>query len=89
MPAGTLHVTGPSQPLTADFGAPSDFIHFHVLNDYLLNRQRAAQSNPSEVVPDPNDLIIRDPLAELLGRTLIRSGISTMYRMPRVSVKLL
>jgi AraC family transcriptional regulator len=74
MPAGTLHVTGPSQPLTADFRAPSDFIHFHVLNDYLRRRQCAALSDPSEVVPDLNDLIIRDPLAELLGRTLLRSG---------------
>ena len=74
MPAGTLHVTGPSQQLTADFRAPSDFIHFHVLTDYLRTRQHAAQSDPSEGIPDLNDLIIRDPLAELLGRTLFRKG---------------
>jgi AraC family transcriptional regulator len=74
MPAGTLYVTGPSQPLTADFRAPSDFIHFHVLTDYLRTRQHAAQSDPSEGIPDLNDLIIRDPLAELLGRTLFRGG---------------
>jgi AraC family transcriptional regulator len=74
MPAGTLHVTGPSEPLTADFQGPSDFIHFHVLSDYLRRRQRAAQSDPFEGVPDLNDLIVRDPLAELLSRTLLKSG---------------
>jgi AraC family transcriptional regulator len=73
MPAGTLHVIGPSQPLTADFRAPCDFIHFHVLGDYLRRRQRAARSDPDEGVSDLNDLIIRDPLAELLSRTLLRS----------------
>ena len=74
MPAGTLHVTGPSQPLTADFGAPCEFIHFHVSNDYVRKCQRAAQSSSSEVLPDLNDLIVRDPLAELLGRTLTSGG---------------
>jgi len=74
MPVGTLHVTGPSQPLTAEFGAPCDFIHFHVSNDYLRKRQDAAQSGLSQPIRDLNDLVIRDPLAELLCRTLIESG---------------
>jgi AraC family transcriptional regulator len=74
MPAGTLHVTGPSQALIADFRAPSDFIRFHVLSDYLRRCQRAAQSDPFEAIPDLNDLTIRDPLAELLGRALLTSG---------------
>jgi len=74
MPAGTLHVTGPSQPLTAEFRAPCDFIHFHVSNDYLRKRQNAAQSDPSQPIRDLNDLVIRDPLAELLSRTLTESG---------------
>ncbi len=73
MPAGTLHVIGPSQPLAADFQAASDFIHFHVLSDYFRRSQRAAQCEPFEGTPDLNDLIIRDPLAELLSRTLLRS----------------
>jgi AraC family transcriptional regulator len=74
MPAGTLHVTGPSQPLTADFCTPSDFVHFHVLNDYLQERQRAARPDQAEAIADLNDFIIRDPLAELLGRTLLKTG---------------
>ncbi len=68
MRAGTLHVTGPSQLLAAEFHAPCDFIHFHVSNDYLRRCQNAAN-------PDPlNDLVIRDPLAELLCRSLIERG---------------
>ena len=42
MRAGTLHVTAPSQLLTAEFYAPCDFIHFHVSSDYLRERQDAA-----------------------------------------------
>lgn len=71
MPAGTLHVTGPSQPLIAEFHAPCDFIHFHVSNDYLRMHQHAARADVSQPVQDLNDLIVRDPLAEMLGRTLI------------------
>jgi AraC-like DNA-binding protein len=74
MPAGTVHVTGPSQPLTAEFRAPCDFIHFHVSNDYLRELQDAARSGSSQPIRDLNDLVVRDPLAELLGRTLIESG---------------
>ena len=74
MAAGTLHVTGPSQPLTAEFRAPCDFIHFHVSNEYLRKRQDAARPGLSQPIRDLNDLVIRDPLAELLGRTLVEGG---------------
>jgi AraC family transcriptional regulator len=74
MRAGTLHVTGPSQLLTAEFCAPCDFIHFHVSSDYLRERQDAAGVGLTQPTPDLNDLIICDPLAELLGRTLVESG---------------
>jgi AraC family transcriptional regulator len=74
MPAGTLHVTGPSQPLTAEFRAPCDFIHFHVSNEYLRKRQDAARPGLSQPIRDLNDFVIRDPLAELLGRTLVEGG---------------
>ena len=74
MPAGTLHVTGPSQSLNAEFYAPCDFIHFHVASDYLRKRQLAARSDLSQPVRELNDLIVRDPLAEMLGRTLIERG---------------
>lgn len=74
MPAGTLHVTGPSQSLTAEFHAPCDFIHVHVSNDYLREHQLAAYSGSSQPVRDLNDLVVRDPLAEMLGRALIERG---------------
>jgi AraC-like DNA-binding protein len=74
MPAGTLHITGPSQLLTAEFHAPCDFIHFYVSNDCLRRNQNAAHANPSRHLLDLNDLVIRDPLAEVLCRTLIERG---------------
>jgi AraC family transcriptional regulator len=74
MPAGTLHVTGPSQLLTAEFCAPCDFIHFHVSSDYLRKRRDAAGAVLTQPMPDLNDLIVRDPLVELLGRTLVESS---------------
>jgi AraC family transcriptional regulator len=74
VPAGTLHIAGPSQPLAAEFHSPCDFIHFYVSNDYLRKCQDAAGVGPTQPTPDLNDLIIRDPLAELLGRTLVGSN---------------
>ena len=74
MPAGTLHVTGPSQPLTAEFRAPCDFVHFHVSSGYLHECQAATRSSQANSIRELNDLIVRDPLAELLGKTLVESG---------------
>ena len=74
MPAGTLHVTGPGQLLTAEFFEPCDFIHFHVSSGYLRDRQDAAGVEPTKATSNPNDLIIRDPLADLLGRTLVEDN---------------
>ena len=74
MPAGTLHVTGPGQLLTAEFFEPCDFIHFHVSSGYLRDRQDAAGIEPTKATSNLNDLIIRDPLAELLGRTLVEDN---------------
>ena len=73
MPAGTVHISGPSQPLAAEFRAPCDFLHFHVANDYLRILQNAARS-ASQPSPNLNDLVVRDPLAELLSRTLVDSN---------------
>jgi hypothetical protein len=42
MPAGTLHITGPSQTLTGAFYAPCDFVHFHVSNGYLRKCRAAS-----------------------------------------------
>lgn len=73
MPAGTLHVTGPSRLLIAEFSAPCDFIHFHVSSEYLCRCQDAVRIELTRPI-DLDDLIIRDPLAELLARTLVESS---------------
>jgi AraC family transcriptional regulator len=74
MPTGTLHITGPSQLLTAEFQAPCDFIHFHVSNDCIRRSRDATRINPSLHLPDLNDLVIRDPVADVLCRTLVERG---------------
>ena len=76
MPAGTLHVTGPSGLLIAEFFAPCDFIHFHVSSDYLRKCQDAVEIALTQRM-DLNDLIVRDPLAELLVRTLVENSNET------------
>lgn len=67
MPAGMIHVTGPAQKLEAEFHEPCDFVHFYVAEDYVS--RRAAQ------LPEPaaelTDLLVRDPVAGHLGRTLV------------------
>jgi AraC-like DNA-binding protein len=73
MPAGTLHVTGPSRLLIAEFSAPCDFIHFHVSSEYLRRCQDDVRIELTQPV-DLNDLIVRDPLAELLARALVESS---------------
>jgi AraC family transcriptional regulator len=71
MPAGTLHIAGPSQRLAAAFCAPCDFVHFHVSNNYLNECRAAPRSNSSRARPDLNNFVMRDPLAEQLCRTLV------------------
>ena len=61
MPAGTLHVTAPGQPLEAEFRSPCDFIHLYVAAEHVSARHPAAQLA---------DLLLRDALAAELARTL-------------------
>jgi AraC family transcriptional regulator len=74
MPAGTVYVTGPSPSLTARFMAPCDFIHLYVPYDFIQNRHDAMRSSGIRERRDLIDLIIRDPLTEILARTLIEGG---------------
>jgi AraC family transcriptional regulator len=71
MPTGMLHVSGPSQILTAELHEPCDFLHLYVSNDYLRRRREAVRSGPSSSMWDMNDYMIRDALVGQLGRTLI------------------
>jgi AraC family transcriptional regulator len=74
MPAGTVHVTGPCQSLVAIFMAPCDFIHIYVSDDYIRRRQSIVSLCTMQQMRDLSDLVIRDPLAETLARTLIEGG---------------
>jgi AraC family transcriptional regulator len=73
MPAGTLHVTAPSQQLSAHFRAPFDFLHFHVATDYFQAHQATGQ--PELATDNASDLIVlRDSLAEQLAKVLVGRG---------------
>ncbi|WP_407156165.1 helix-turn-helix domain-containing protein [Bradyrhizobium sp. STM 3557] len=73
MPAGTLHVTGPSRPLSAHFRAPYDFLHFHVAADYFRSHRASDQADVG--VDGASDLILlRDSLAEQLAKALVGRG---------------
>ena len=70
MPAGTVHLTRPAQSLQADFHGPCDFIHFYVAADYLHTVRAAAAAGLSRPAPDPSDVLVHDPLAAQLARTI-------------------
>jgi AraC family transcriptional regulator len=73
MPAGTLHVTGPSRQLSAHFRAPYDFLHFHVAADYIQSHRAPGQTDLG--VDEASDLILlRDSLAEQLAKVLVGRG---------------
>ncbi len=73
MPAGTLHVTGPSRQLSAHFRAPYDFLHFHVAANYI--RSHRAPGRTDLGVDEASDLILlRDSLAEQLAKVLVGRG---------------
>lgn len=73
MPAGTLHVTGPSRGLNAHFRAPYDFLHFHVAADYVRSHRASGQADLA--VDGASDLILlRDSLAEQLAKALVGRG---------------
>ena len=70
MPAGMVHLTSRAQSLQADFYSPCDFVHFYVAADYLRNLRATAGTDPSRPAPDPSDLLVHDPLAAQLARTI-------------------
>jgi AraC family transcriptional regulator len=74
MRAGTLHITGSGEPLIGEFRGPCDFIHFHVSTDYLRDCRQTASLRSIQTL---NDLVVRDPLAGLLGRTLVANAETT------------
>jgi AraC family transcriptional regulator len=76
MPAGTVHMTPPSQQLSVEFRTPSDFIHFHVLSDYFREQRNEAHRSACQRPHDTSDLFLRDGLAEQLARVLLESETS-------------
>jgi AraC family transcriptional regulator len=74
MPAGTLHIAGPSQRISAAFYASCHFIHFHVSNAYLKRCRMAENADSPCAERTLSDLVVRDPLAEQLSRALMEKG---------------
>jgi hypothetical protein len=72
MPAGTLHVTGPSKLLNTELSRPCDFVHLYVSSDYLRKHQKFLI--PIAQPTHPGDRFVRDSSAESLARTLAESG---------------
>ncbi|WP_441280752.1 helix-turn-helix domain-containing protein [Tardiphaga sp. 862_B3_N1_1] len=73
MPTGTLYVSGPSKELLAIFHEPFDFIHFHIPAELFFAGDVGNEILPTERL---NDLVLlRDPLAEQLARSLDDDGI--------------
>jgi AraC-like DNA-binding protein len=76
MPAGTLYVTAPSKSITVQFQSPCDFLHFHIATAHFPAQFAATESL--------NDLVLlRDPLAGELAKTLIEHGETTDHEFAR------
>ncbi|MCK1387557.1 AraC family transcriptional regulator [Bradyrhizobium sp. 21] len=76
MPAGTLYLTAPSKPLGVQFQAPCAFLHFHISADHF-----PAQFSATDGL---NDLVLlRDPLAAELAKTLIEHGDAADHQFAR------
>jgi AraC-like DNA-binding protein len=76
MPAGTLYLTAPSKPLGVQFQSPCAFLHFHISTDHF-----PAQFSGNDGL---NDLVLlRDPLAAELAKTLIEHGDAADHQFTR------
>ncbi len=70
MAAGTVHVSGPSQRLVAEFRAPCDFVHLYVADGCVGRLGWLAERNGRARLRDLGGVVLRDPLAAQLALTL-------------------
>ncbi len=70
MAAGSLHVSGPSQRLAAEFLAPCDFVHLYVADDCVARRGWLTEVDGRTGLNDLDGVVLRDPLAAQLAWTL-------------------
>jgi AraC family transcriptional regulator len=77
MPAGTLYVTAPSKSLCVHFQSPCAFLHFHISADHFPAQLPAAAEGLGDLV------LLRDPLAAELAKTLIEHGDATDHEFTR------
>ncbi len=70
MAAGTVHVSGPSERLVAEFRAPCDFVHLYIADGCVARRGRLAEANGRTGLHDLDGVVRRDPLAAQLAWTL-------------------
>ena len=78
MPSGTLYVSAPSRQLSAQFQAPSAFLHFHISAEHFPTRwaQGAAEGLDDLV-------LLRDPLAAGLAKALAEQGDAAGHQFAR------
>jgi AraC family transcriptional regulator len=74
MPAGMLQVTRPCHDVSAEFRSPCDFIHLYVKDAYFEQHRENTEGMRADIVYIQNDFLVRDPLVEQLGRTLIEAA---------------
>jgi len=70
MHTGALRVSAPSHGLAVECSAPDDFIHLHVSHAFLLEQESNSANAGSAQPQDLNGIVVRDPLIEVLSRTL-------------------
>jgi AraC-like DNA-binding protein len=67
MASGTVHLTGPSRVVEAEFQAPCDFVHLYIAESCLRGREGAGCASEAAEL---DGIVQRDPLAGQLARTL-------------------
>ena len=70
MAAGTVHVSGPSERLEAEFRSPCDFVHLYVADGCVGRLGWLAERNGRAGLRDLGGVVLRDPLAAQLALTL-------------------
>jgi len=71
MNAGALHVSGPGHRVMVECASPCDFIHLYVADDHLKRRRAEMGGTAGSPLLDLDGRLIRDPVVELLARTLL------------------
>ena len=73
MPAGTIHISSPSEKLSAQFHSACDFLHVHISRDFFRKHRGAIESDSSSR-DRGQGILLRDAFAEQLAKILVGFG---------------